>query len=272
MNFKQKLASIQKNKNSVLCVGLDPDPTRLPPSLLPGASIEDRVLAFNQAIIEATAPFACAFKINFAFYEALGIAGWEVLHKTVSLLPTDVVSIADAKRGDIGNSARFYARSVFETLGFDSITVAPYMGIDSIEPFLAYEDKMAFILARTSNPGAADLQEKFIGQQPVYEFLTRKIAGLPENQRDCAGLVVGATGEEALAHIRSIVPGMPFLIPGIGAQGGDAETVMRAAYNEPGSVLINSSRGIIYAGNDDGFDKAAAQAAEALSVQLAEWV
>ena len=270
MSFKSRLASLQLSKNSVLCVGLDPDPDRLPASLMPEAPLSERVLAFNQAIIEATAPYAVAFKTNFAFFEALGPAGWEVLHKTVSLIPEDVLSVADAKRGDIGNSSKFYAKSAYETLGFDSCTVAPYMGTDSMKPFLSYPDKLAFILARTSNPGARDLQEQLVGEKQLYELLTTQIAALPASQKDCAGLVVGATSPEALNNIRSIVPGMPFLIPGVGAQGGDAKAVMRAAYDEPGSVLINSCRGIIYASDGDDFAEAAGLAAQKLQIFLQE--
>ena len=270
MSFKSRLAELQLRKNSVLCVGLDPDPDRLPTSLLPEASLPDRVLAFNKAIIEATAPFAIAFKTNFAFFEALGPAGWDVLHQTVSLIPDDVLSVADAKRGDIGNSSKFYAKSAYETLGFDSCTVAPYMGTDSMAPFLSYPDKLAFILARTSNPGARDLQEQMVGDKQLYELLTSQIAALPEPQKACAGLVVGATSPEALSNIRSLVPGMPFLIPGVGAQGGDAKAVMQAAYDEPGSVLINSSRGIIYASEGQDFAEAAGNAAQALQAFLQE--
>lgn len=268
MTFKQKLAQIQQDKKTFVCVGLDPDPARLPASLLPDAPLPERVLAFNRSIIEATAEYACTFKLNFAFFEALGVAGWQVLEETVALLPGGVLSIADAKRGDIGNSASFYAKSVFETLQFDSITVAPYMGADSIAPFLKYPGRMSFILARTSNPGAADLQEQFIGEIPVYEFLVHRIAALPEARREAAGLVVGATSPEALARIRAIVPGMPFLIPGVGAQGGDVPSVMQAAYDEPGSVLINSSRSILYASADADFAAAAGQAASNLRDQL----
>ncbi len=268
MLFQEKLAAIQQQKNSVLCVGLDPDPARLPATLLPDQPLPARVLAFNRAIIAATAPYACAYKINFAFYEAMGSAGWSVLEETASLLPDDVVSIADAKRGDIGNSTRFYARSVYETLGFDSCTVAPYMGSDSYVPFLEYENKMTFILARTSNPGAADLQERFVDGAPLYNLLTTQIAALPKALRQAAGLVVGATSPTALAAIRAMVPGMPFLIPGVGAQGGDAKAVMEASYDAPGAVLINSSRGIIYAGSDDNFAEAAGQAAKTLQTTL----
>lgn len=268
MTFKNKLAHIQQQKQSLLCVGLDPDPAKLPHALSDIPSLPDRLRAFNKAIITATAPYASAFKINFAFYEALGTEGWKVLEETVALLPDDVVSIADAKRGDIGNSARFYAQSIFEHLGFDCCTVSPYMGKDSYAPFLNYPGKLTFILGRTSNPGAADLQEKRVGDSYLFEILSRQLADLPTAERDCAGLVVGATSEEALSKIRSIVPGMPFLIPGVGAQGGDPEAVVRASFDELGSVLINSSRGIIFAGNDADYADKAAEAADQLRSTL----
>lgn len=264
MNFKNKLATIQKSKKSFVCVGLDPDPLRLPINLLPGAPLTERILSFNTQIIEATAPYACAYKINFAFYEALGIDGWRLLQSTLDLLPEDTLAIADNKRGDIGNSARFYAKSVFEGFGFDTCTVAPYMGRDSYLPFLEFEGKGAFILARTSNSGASDIQEKEINGAPVYEMLVRQIASIPSPEVTRAGLVVGATSPEALARIRALAPDLPFLIPGVGAQGGDATAVMKAAFNGPGSVVINSSRGILYAGDGPGFAEAAAQSAKTM--------
>lgn len=268
MNFKNKLAAIQESKKTFVCVGLDPDPLRLPPHLLPGAPPTERILAFNTRIINATAPYASAYKVNFAFYEALGVEGWQLLGATLGLLPQDVLAIADNKRGDIGNSARFYAKSVFEGFGFDTCTVAPYMGHDSYVPFLEFEGKGAFILARTSNPGAQDIQEKKIDGAPVYEMLVRQIASLPAPEATRAGLVVGATSPQALARIRSLAPHLPFLIPGVGAQGGDAPAVMKAAFNGYGSVVINSSRGILYASNGSDFADAAAQSAKALRDEL----
>lgn len=264
MNFKEKLAAAQESKKSFVCIGLDPDPLRLPSHLLPAAPLAERILAFNTQIIDATAPFASAFKVNFAFYEALGLDGWQLLQATRDLLPADVLAIADNKRGDIGNSARFYAQSVFEGFGFDTCTVAPYMGRDSYLPFLAFEGKGAFILGRTSNPGAADIQEKEIDGAPLYEMLVRQIASLPAPEVTRAGLVVGATSPEALTRIRGLAPELPFLIPGVGAQGGDAMAVMKASYSGAGSVVINSSRGILYADSGPHFAEAAAKSAEAL--------
>jgi orotidine-5'-phosphate decarboxylase len=268
MNFLNRLAAAQKSRNSLVCVGLDPDPDRLPKHLAPTAPLPERILAFNTAIVKATAPFASAFKINFAFYEALGAEGWKVLEATRALIPEEIVAIADCKRGDIGNSARFYAKSVFDTLAFDACTVAPYMGSDSYTPFLEIEGKGAFILARTSNPGAADIQEKMSEGAPIYEWLVRQIASLPESLISRAGLVVGATSPGALKSLRKLAPDLPFLIPGIGAQGGDVEAVMRAAYRRPGTVVINSSRAILYAGEGPDFAEAAAHEAERLRREL----
>ncbi len=268
MNVKDRLAAVQLDRHSYACVGLDPDPGRIPAHLAPSASLPERILAFNGAIIEATAPFACAFKINFAFYEALGSEGWRVLEATRALIPEDMAAIADGKRGDIGNSARFYAQSVYERLGFDLCTVAPYMGGDSYGPFLEFEGKGAFILARTSNPGAADIQEREVAGAPVYEWLVRQIVALPEPLVSRAGLVVGATRPEALQHIRTLAPGLPFLIPGVGAQGGDARAVMEAAFAGPGSLVINSSRAILYASDGPDFAEAAARNAKRLRDEL----
>lgn len=268
MTFKEKLSAIQIEKHSIVCVGLDPDIERIPAGFFRNLEDIDRLLAFNASIIEATAPYASAYKLNAAFYECYGSSGWALLEKTLRLLPDDVVSIVDSKRGDIGNSARMYARSVFETLDVDACTVAPYMGLDSIEPFLAYANKAAFILARTSNTGAEDLQERRIDDVPVYEHLVRLLAEKANRYAGQMGLVVGATAGEALGVIREVAPGVPLLIPGVGAQGGDPAAVMRDAYAGPGTVLVNSSRSILYAGSGSDFDHAAAEEAQHLQEQL----
>ena len=264
MNFRSKLTDAQSKKQSVLCVGLDPDIERLPRTLYPNLPDQERILAFNEAIIESTIPFASSFKLNFAFYERFGSAGWDVLEKTRNLIPADIPVIADNKRGDIGNSARFYAQSVFEVLDFDACTVSPYMGADSISPFLSYPDKAAFVLARTSNPGGADLQEQRIGGMPLYQVLVQQLSDQSNTHPGCTGLVVGATNESAMAHIRDIAPDMPLLIPGVGAQGGDAHAVMRATFRGYGSILINSSRSILYASSSDDFAVVAADEAQRL--------
>ena len=266
--FSQKLRQIQADKQSVLCVGLDPDPKRLPRRLLDAYPPADAVVAFNAAIIEATAAAVCAFKLNFAFYEALGRDGWNTLERTIQHLPYDVLVIADAKRGDIGNTARFYAESIFEQLGFDACTVAPYMGRDAVAPFLQYPGKAALVLARTSNPSAANFQERDCEGERLYERVARHVAHWDDEEPGTAGLVVGATGPEALATIRALCPTLPFLIPGIGAQGGDPGDIAAAA-TEAGRVVVNSSRQIIYASDGHDFAEAAAREAETLRARLA---
>ncbi len=267
LDFSQKLRQIQVAKQSVLCVGLDPDPHRLPRHLLDQYPLAEAVVAFNAALIEATAAAACAFKLNFAFYEALGRNGWDTLERTLQHLPPDVLVLADAKRGDIGNTARFYAESIFEQLGFDACTVAPYMGRDAVVPFLRYQGKAAFVLARTSNPSAADFQERHCEGEPLYERVARHVARWNDEAPGTAGLVVGATGPEALAALRTLCPTLPFLIPGIGAQGGDPD-VIAAAATEAGRVLVNSSRQIIFASDGRDCAEAAAREAEALRARL----
>ncbi len=263
-SFLERLGHLQATKRSRLCVGLDPDPLRLPPHLLQSRALPEAVLHYNCAIIDATAASACAFKLNFAFFEALGAEGWRVLKATIDHIPDDVLIIADAKRGDIGNSARFYATSVFEQLGCDAITVAPYMGRDSVLPFLQYEGTAAFVLGRTSNPGAADFQEPLCGDQPLFVRVSRQVSRWAETAPGTAGLVVGATDIHALKTIRTLCPTTPFLIPGVGAQGGDAASVLTASATDQGHIIVNSSRGIIYASSDPTFAEVAAREAESL--------
>jgi orotidine-5'-phosphate decarboxylase len=263
-SFDERLRELQARKRSVLCVGLDPDPALLPRHLLDEGSVGAAVTAFCAAVIEATAPLACAFKLNLAFFEALGREGWDALRATVARVPEHALTIADAKRGDIGNSARFYARSLFEGLGFDACTVSPYMGEDSVAPFLGYEGKAAFVLARTSNPGAADFQERDCDGEPLYLRVARQVARWGAGAAGTAALVVGATGPGALAAVRAACPALSFLIPGIGAQGGEPRAVMQAAATADGLVLVNSSRQILYASGGRDFAAAAAREAEAL--------
>lgn len=263
-SFTDRLRTIQRDRQSAVCVGLDPDPSRMPSTAFPAPAETGAVLAFNRAIIDATAPAACAFKLNFAFYEALGPDGWRVLRETIAHIPDDVLIIADAKRGDIGNSASFYARSVFDELGCDAITVSPYMGRDSVLPFLGTPGRAAFVLARTSNPGAADVQERTVDGEPLYLHVARMVEAWDREANGTAGLVAGATDPNALAALRKACPRLPFLIPGVGAQGGDPATVMRAAATDDGLVLVNSSRGIIYASDGADYATAAGDATEAL--------
>lgn len=259
-SFSARLGQLRDQKSSVLCVGLDPDPDRLPPHLLASASLPEAVRRFCTDIICATHEAAIAYKINFAFFEALGREGHAVMEDVLSAMPPAVLTIADAKRGDIGNSASFYARSVFETLHFDAITVSPYMGRDSVDPFLAYDGTCAFMLVRTSNPGSADFQQLDTGGQTLYREVARKVSAWGREASGEAGFVVGATDAGDLATLRASFPDTPFLIPGVGAQGGSATEVMQAAGSGP--VLINSSRGVIYASNGEDYAEAAAAAAQ----------
>jgi orotidine-5'-phosphate decarboxylase len=223
------------------------------------------VRAFCSAIVEATAPYACAFKPNFAFFEALGPAGLTVLDQILATVPDDCLLIGDAKRGDIGHSARFYAQSVYEDLGLDACTVSPYLGGDSVAPFLKHEDTCTFVLARTSNDGAADLQEACTCDgTPLYRHVAQKAGAWAQGHPGEAGLVVGATAPEALSQLRDDAPTLPFLVPGVGAQGGSPSAVMDAAATADGPVLVNSSRSILYASDGPDYADAAADAAQSL--------
>lgn len=268
---RQKLVSEIQRKKSVLCVGLDTDLTKIPKHLL---GEEDPVFAFNKAIIDATAEFAVAYKPNTAFYEALGLKGWASLEKTINYLNTsypDCFTIADAKRGDIGNTSRMYAEAFLNQLSFDAVTVAPYMGIDSVEPFLQIQNKWAIILALTSNAGAQDFQLTVMnsGDQLYDEVLKKSMAwGTPENIM----YVIGATKAEHLKHIRSIIPDHFLLVPGVGAQGGSLADVLEHGRNAEGGLLINSSRGIIYAGNGEDFAAKAHEEARKMQHEMAAFL
>jgi len=264
-SFVDRLRTVQRQKASVVCVGLDPDPDRLPVPVRDGESLAASITSFCREIIRATAEYACAFKLNFAFFEALGPVGAQVLEETASAIPDDCLVIGDAKRGDIGNSARFYAHAVFNHMHCDAITVAPYMGHDSVTPFLETEGTCAFVLARTSNPGAGDFQEGCTCDgEPLYLHTARKVAEWNGDHPGTAGLVAGATSPEALDELRNACPTLPFLIPGVGSQGGDPVAVMQAAATDEGLVVVNSSRSIIYASEGDDFAAAAAGAARRL--------
>ncbi len=259
--FTERLLALQAERRSALCVGLDPDPAHLPAALLERHPLPEAVYAFNAAVIEACWREACAFKVNFAFFEALGVEGWSVLKRTVQAVPGGTLVIGDAKRADIGNSARFYARAVYEIIGCDACTVAPYMGEDSVRPFLDFPGKAAFVLAHTSNPGRRDFQElETPGGEPLYARVAREAMRWAEGAAGEAGLVVGATDAAALGALRARCPGAPFLVPGVGAQGGDAEQVMRLGAGG-GPVLVNSSRQILYASAGADFAERAGEAA-----------
>ena len=259
MSFTETLDAAVRDHASLLCVGLDPDPRRIPAQL---RAAPDPVYAFCMAIVEATADLACAFKPNIAFFEALGPAGVETLRRLIAAMPRDVAVILDATRGDIGSTAAAYAEAVFERLGADAVTLSPYLGGDSLAPFLRYADKGCFILCKTSNPGSADLQDlELASGGPLYLEVARR-ARDEWNARGNAGLVVGATYPEVLARVRGLCPDLPLLVPGVGAQGGALAAAVRAAADSEGRrALINASRSIMYAG--DGADFADAARGEA---------
>lgn len=238
---------------SGLCVGLDIDLTKIPAHL---RERPDAIVAFNAAVIEATRPYAAAYKLNLAFYEQYGRAGIDALYATRELVGGSYC-IADAKRGDIGNTSAAYATAVFDDLRADAITVAPYMGHDSVGPFLTYEDRMVYVLALTSNPGSQDFQRKLIDGVPLYHHVMRTVLSWPRNGQ--VGFVVGATHAEELSSVRAEFPDVPFLIPGIGSQGGDAAATRTA--NGAGPAHYNVSRGLLYIDGTENF--AAAIAAEA---------
>jgi len=241
MSFEQKLLEAIRRNDSFLCVGLDPDPTRIPPRFL---GEPDPLFAFNKYVIDVTADLACAYKPNIAFYEAQGVPGLEALKRTIEYIPPHIPVILDAKRGDIGSTAQAYARAVFEILGADAVTVNPYLGQDALKPFLAYREKGVFVLCHTSNPGARDFQTRLVEGRPLYQIVAERAARWGPN----VGLVVGATYPEALRAIRGLAPRTWILVPGIGAQGGDVEAVLEAGLDERGQgLIINASRSIIYA-------------------------
>ncbi len=260
MNRAQLFEQIKK-KNSCLCVGLDTDLSKIPKHLL---STSDPVFEFNKQIIDATHGYCVAYKPNIAFYEALGPKGWESLQKTLEYIPKDIFTIADAKRGDIGNTSALYARAFFEQMNFDSITVAPYMGEDSVKPFLL-KDKWVILLAHTSNTGSNDFQIMEVGanKRKLYEEVI--IKSQQWATPDQLMYVVGATHPDKIVAIRALAPDHFFLVPGIGAQGGDLETVIKQGRNKQCGLLINSSRAIIYASDGKDFAKKAGE--EALKVQ-----
>lgn len=263
--FQQILA-----KQSFLCVGLDSEKEKLPACVLHES---DPVFAFNQRIIDATASYTVAYKPNLAFYEAYGLEGMISLERTVAYIKEhhpDILVIADAKRGDIGNTAAMYARSVFGVLPFDAVTVAPYMGSDSVKPFLAYPGKRVILLALTSNPGASDFQ--FTEEVVSGEFLFEKVLRISSQwgSTDSMMFVIGATRAEMFQRVRAIVPNHFLLVPGVGAQGGSLREVARYGMNGQCGLLVNSSRGIIFADDSDKFDYVAAQKAREIQQEMAE--
>ena len=261
--FFAKLRQASHTNRSFLCVGLDPHPSLLP---------EKDVVTFNRAIIEATADLTCCYKPNLAFYESMGPQGLEALLRTVEHVPRHLPVIADGKRGDIASTAEAYARALFDVYGFDAATVNPYLGTDSLAPFLERADKGVFVLCRTSNPGGADLQGLAVtsdgSSRPLYKVVA-ELARDRWNERGNVGLVVGATFPEELGHIRQLCPRLPFLLPGVGAQGADVAAAVRNALDEDGAgFIIVSSRQILYASSDRDYAQAARRAAEALRDEI----
>ncbi|MGJ8661335.1 MAG: orotidine-5'-phosphate decarboxylase [Bacteroidota bacterium] len=250
-----------KEKKSFLCIGLDTDLDKIPSHFL---KMDDPIFEFNKAIIDATKDYCVAYKPNIAFYECYGSKGWESLQKTINYIPDNIFTIADAKRGDIGNTSLYYAKTFFDQYEFDSVTVAPYMGEDSVTPFMTHKDKWVILLALTSNKGALDFQmvEDQNGEK-LFEKVLKKSAtwGTPENLM----YVVGATRAEGIGEVRKLVPNHFFLVPGVGAQGGSLEDVVKFGWNDDCGLLVNSSRGILYASNGPDFAEKAKE--EAIKLQ-----
>ncbi len=263
MNREQLVAQIRK-KRSYLCIGLDTDSTKIPQHLL---NTDDPVFNFNKAIIDATRDLCVSYKINTAFYEALGVKGWAAMEKTVRYIGEEHFTIADAKRGDIGNTSDQYAKAFFETLPFDSVTVAPYMGEDSIQPFLQYKNKWAIVLGLTSNKGASDFELQKTGDQYLYEKVLATVAGwgTPENVM----FVIGATQADEFLNIRKITPHHFYLVPGVGAQGGNLKDISEKAMIKDVGILVNSSRAIIYASDKEDFADAARNSAFSCQQEMA---
>ncbi len=260
----QKLIEQIKIKKSFLCIGLDVDLNKFPSHLL---ELEDPIFEFNKVIIDATHDLCVSYKPNIAFYEAYGLKGWQSLQKTINYLNEnhpEIFTIADAKRGDIGNTSSMYAKAFFEDLNFDSVTVAPYMGKDSVEPFLAFENKHTIMLALTSNEGAFDFQTQNINGKELYKVVIETSTSWKNSEN--LMYVVGATKAEYFSEIRKLIPDSFLLVPGVGAQGGSLQDVCKYGMNENIGLLINSSRGIIYASN--GVDFAEMARAEALKMQV----
>ncbi|HLV41757.1 MAG TPA: orotidine-5'-phosphate decarboxylase [Brumimicrobium sp.] len=261
---REKLIQEIKSKKSFLCVGLDTDMDLIPKHLL---DTEDPIFEFNKAIIDATKDYCVAYKPNIAFYECHGPKGWESLKKTLDYIPKDKFTIADAKRGDIGNTSRYYAKTFFEYMDFDAVTIAPYMGEDSITPFLEYKDKWVIVLALTSNKGALDFQFMTdLNGEKLYERVLKKTAkwGAPDNLM----YVVGATRAESIKTVRKIVPNHFFLVPGIGAQGGSLTDTAQYGWNEDCGLLVNASRSILYASENDDFAEKAKEKAKEIQKEM----
>jgi len=266
MNWRQKLLDGTSQNNSLLCVGLDTDVGKIPKFLR--ASSKNPLFDFNKAIIDATKDLVCAYKLNMAFYEVEGKKGIDALEKTIRYIPNNIVIILDGKRNDIGNTAQKYAQSLFDTLKADAVTVNPYLGKDGITPFLDYKDKCSFILCRTSNPSAGDFQDLTVSSTPLYQIVAKKIREWNTNNN--CGAVVGATYPDELKTVRTILgEHIPILIPGVGKQGGDIEKTVRNGTNSKKEMaLINSSREIIFAGEQQDFAEQSRKKAESVRNEI----
>ncbi len=264
---RQQLVEQIRKKKSYLCVGLDTDITKIQKHLL---AEPDPVFAFNKAIIDATRDLCVSYKINTAFYEALGVKGWEAMEKTVHYIGNEHFKIADAKRGDIGNTSDQYAKAFFEALPFDSVTVAPYMGEDSVKPFLQYEGKWAIVLGLTSNKGANDFELQQMGDGLLYEKVLQTVStwGTPENLM----FVVGATQADSFINIRKLTPNHFYLVPGVGAQGGSLKEISEKAMNKDCGILVNASRAIIYASGGEDFAEKAKEIAAGYQDELKKYL
>lgn len=261
---RQELINQVRSKKTYLCVGLDSDIEKIPAHL---KDVADPVFEFNRQIIDATKDYCVSYKINTAFYESRGLKGWQSLEKTVNYIPSSHFKIADAKRGDIGNTSSHYAKAFFETLPFDAVTVAPYMGADSVKPFLEYTDKWTILLGLTSNPGAADFELQQSGNELLYEKVIKTAMnwGSPGNLM----FVIGATQSDWFEKIRAISPEHFYLVPGVGAQGGSLEEISRKAMNKDCGLLVNASRAIIFASDGEDFARAAQSAAREYQQEMA---
>jgi orotidine-5'-phosphate decarboxylase len=273
MNFLDKLLTASREQHSLLCVGLDPQPGCFPAELRQ-VPVATAVLQFCRTIIEVTSPYVCAYKPNLAFFEVLGPTGMQIFQEVLSVIPANIPIIVDAKRGDVSNTARNYASALFDVYACDAATVNPYLGYDSVAPFLAYREKGVFLLCRTSNPGAGDFQDLLVqgekGQlRPLYQVVAQRVQSW--NQMGNCGLVVGATYPQELRTIRSICPDMPILIPGVGAQSGDLEASVTAGVDAHGErAIVAVSRAILYASDGADYAAAAEYAAQLLRDQINE--
>jgi orotidine-5'-phosphate decarboxylase len=264
---KQELITEIKSKKSFLCVGLDTDLTKIPKHLL---ATEDPIFEFNKAIIEATKNYCVSYKINTAFYEAEGISGWQSMAKTLALIPNNILTIADAKRGDIGNTSNMYAKAFFEKMNFDAITLAPYMGNDSLAPFFEHKNKWGIVLALTSNAGSADYEQQKINDEFLFEHVIKNTSKLATDEQ--LMFVVGATKPQDFTIIRKHAPTHFLLVPGVGAQGGSLAEVVKYGKTDEIGLLINVSRSIIYASNGFDFAEAANTEAKKMALEMSEYI